>query len=139
MKLKKETSKDSVDRQPSKPIRRVRSFVPATIIGFALAALALSACGEGDASTAATTYDTNGSAVVIRDLAFEPETLTVEAGDTVTWSWEDGAIDHDVVGDGFRSDVMSEGTFRHRFDEPGTYAYECTLHPNMTATIEVSR
>jgi plastocyanin len=34
---------------------------------------------------------------------------------------------------------VSEGTFHHRFDEPGTYDYVCTLHPNMTGTIEVTR
>jgi plastocyanin len=43
-----------------------------------------------------------------------------------------------VVGDGFRSDTRSDGTFSHRLDEPGTYEYACTLHPNMTGTIEVT-
>jgi plastocyanin len=58
---------------------------------------------------------------------------------TVTWVWNDGAIAHDVKGDGFRSEVMAEGTFGHRFAQPGTYDYVCTLHPNMTGTIEVTR
>ena len=106
----------------------------------ALVALALGACGTSGASTAATSDDAAGRpTVTIQDLAFEPESLTVEAGDTVTWTWDDGAIEHDVAGDGFRSEVMSEGSFRHRFDEPGTYEYVCTLHPNMTGTIEVTR
>jgi plastocyanin len=77
--------------------------------------------------------------VVIEDLAFAPETLTVEVGDTITWVWRDGSIKHDVSGDDFASEVTSEGTFRHRFDNPGTYDYVCTLHPNMTGTIEVTR
>jgi plastocyanin len=64
--------------------------------------------------------------------------LTVEAGETVTWLWDDGANDHDVTADSFRSEAMSEGTFRHRFDEPGTYDYKCTLHTNMFGTIEVT-
>jgi plastocyanin len=138
MTWKEETPNDLVNARPStKPVQRARSFMLATIIGLALAALVLSACGEGEASPAATEDDTNGPAVVIRDLAFEPETLTVKARDTVTWRWDDGAIDHDAMGDGFHSDVMSQGTFRHRFEEPGTYEYVCTLHPNMTGTIEV--
>ena len=103
-----------------------------------LVALVFSACGSGDASPAATT-DNDGRTVVIEDLAFAPETLTVEPGDTVTWVWQDGSIDHDVSGDGFASEEMSEGTFDHRFDEPGTYEYVCTLHPTMTGTIEVTR
>jgi plastocyanin len=109
----------------------------AALVGFL--ALALSACGTGDASTPATAADTDGPTVAIEDLAFGPETLTVEAGDTVTWVWKDGVIAHDVAGDDFQSEVMSEGTFSHRFDEPGTYDYVCTLHPNMTGTIEVTR
>ena len=139
MTAKKETPKELVKAQPStKFVPQVRSLMTATIIGLALVALLLSACGEGDASPTAT-GDDNGPNVVIRDLAFEPETLMIAAGDTVTWRWDDGAINHDVVGDDFGSEVISEGTFAHRFDDPGTYEYECTLHPNMTGTIEVTR
>ena len=104
-----------------------------------LAVLALSACGSGEASTAAAEPDVDGPTVTIEDMAFAPETLTVEASDTVTWVWNDGAIDHDVAGDDFQSEVISEGTFQHRFDESGTYDYVCTLHPNMTGTIEVNK
>ncbi|HZK52182.1 MAG TPA: plastocyanin/azurin family copper-binding protein [Actinomycetota bacterium] len=102
-------------------------------------ALTLGACGTGDASDPATASEGDGPSVVIEDLAFEPETLTVEAGDTVTWTWNDGAVTHDVSGDDFQSEVISEGTFQHRFDESGTYDYVCTLHPNMTGTIEVNK
>jgi plastocyanin len=112
-------------------------FIPVALAG--LLVLVLSACGASDASPAATAGDNDGRTVVIEDLAFAPETLTVEAGDTLTWVWRDGSINHDVSGDDFASEVMSEGTFRHRFDDPGTYDYVCTLHPNMTGTIEVTR
>jgi plastocyanin len=106
----------------------------------ALLALALSACGTSGATTTAPAADNNGGpTVAIQDLAYTPKRLTVPAGATVTWVWRDGAIAHDVKGDGFRSKVIAEGTFRHRFSEPGTYDYVCTLHPNMTGTIEVTR
>ena len=106
-----------------------------------LLALALSACGSGKAAEAppAPADNNGGPTVTIKDLAYTPQTLTVAAGDTVTWVWNDGAIAHDVKGDGFRSKVMAEGTFSHRFDQPGSYKYLCTLHPNMTGTIEVTR
>lgn len=103
-----------------------------------LLALALSACGTSGASTTAPAAEDGGPTVAIQDLAYTPETLTVQAGATVTWVWRDGAIAHDVNGDDFRSEVISEGTFRHRFDQPGTYDYLCTLHPNMKGTIEVT-
>jgi plastocyanin len=104
-----------------------------------LLALALGACGTDEASPAATpAADPGGSTVTIQDMTYTPKTLTVPAGTTVTWVWNDGAIAHDVKGDGFRSKVIADGTFRHRFDQPGTYDYLCTLHPNMTGTIEVT-
>jgi plastocyanin len=113
-----------------------RHLVLAALLG--LIALALSACGTGDASEPTTASDTEGPSVVIEDLAYEPDALTIEAGETVTWTWNDGTVEHDVKGDDFQSEVMSEGTFSQRFDEPGTFDYLCTLHPNMTGTIEVT-
>jgi plastocyanin len=102
--------------------------------------LALGACGSGQAAeTPQATAGTGGPTVTIKDLAYTPEKLTVAAGATVTWVWQDGAIAHDVKGDGFKSKVIAEGTFPHRFDQPGTYQYRCTLHPNMTGVIEVTR
>jgi plastocyanin len=104
-----------------------------------LLALVLGACATNEASPAAAPADAGGSTVTIEDLAYTPQRLTVPVGATVTWVWRDGAITHDVKGPGFRSEVISEGTFRHRFTQPGTYDYLCTLHPNMTGTIEVTR
>jgi len=104
-----------------------------------LLALTLSACGSGEAAeTPPAAAGNGGPTVTIKDMAYTPATLTVPAGTTVTWVWRDGAIAHDVKGDGFQSKVQSAGTFSHRFDQPGSYDYLCTLHPNMTGTIEVS-
>jgi plastocyanin len=107
-----------------------------------LLALALSACSSSGATTTGDTRaeagDPGGPTVTIKDLAYTPATLTVPAGATVTWVWRDGAIAHDVKGDGFQSKVIAKGTFSHRFTQPGTYDYVCTLHPNMTGTIEVN-
>jgi plastocyanin len=115
--------------------RRLAVFALAGVL-----ALALGACGSGEASEAPPAADSNaGPTVAIKDLAFTPATLTVPAGTTVTWVWRDGAIAHDVKGDGFQSKVQSAGTFSHRFADPGGYDYLCTLHPNMTGTIEVTR
>jgi plastocyanin len=108
-----------------------------------LLVLTLSACSSGAASESeaapAAADNNDGRTVTLQDLAYSPATLTVPAGATVTWVWRDGAITHDVKGPGFRSKVQAEGSFRHRFTQPGTYNYLCTLHPNMTGTIEVTR
>src|SRR5262245_60136564 len=105
-----------------------------------LLALTLSACGTGQAAQTpqAPTDTTGGPTVTIKNLAYTPATLTVQAGATVTWVWQDGAIAHDVKGNDFNSPVTAQGTFSHRFTTPGTYPYLCTLHPNMTGTIEVT-
>lgn len=69
-------------------------------------------------------------------MEFQDGTITVEAGTTVTWVWED-SMKHNVHGDGFESPLQSEGTFTRTFDEVGTYAYRCDPHSFMTGTITV--
>ena len=76
--------------------------------------------------------------VAVTDMRFEPASLEVEAGTTVTWLFDDGSVRHDVVGDGWGSEVERDGTFTHTFDEPGTYAYDCTLHRGMTGEVVVT-
>lgn len=108
----------------------------------ALLALALAACDQAatvaddPAADAVATAD----AVTVENMAFAPDTLTVPAGTTVTWTFADGAIPHDVVFDdgSVASEQLTDGTFSHTFEEPGTYTYHCSLHPNMTGTIEVT-
>jgi plastocyanin len=74
--------------------------------------------------------------VAVLGRSFDPETLVVTEGTTVTWVWEDTSA-HDVVGDGFDSGIQSTGTFVFTFDETGTYPYVCTLHPGMDGTVVV--
>jgi plastocyanin len=108
-----------------------------------LLAVALGACGTSGATTtddtpAEAADPTAGPTVTLKDLTYSPKTLTVKAGTTVTWVWRDGAITHDVKGDNFQSKIQAQGSFRHRFTQPGSYDYLCTLHPNMTGVIEVT-
>jgi plastocyanin len=102
----------------------------------AAAAAALLATGCASQGSADPPTSVEGPAVAVRDYQFEPASLTVEAGATVTWVWE-GRAPHDVVGQGFESPDQSSGTFRHTFEQPGTYAYECTIHPGMEGNIVV--
>ena len=101
----------------------------------------LTACGassDGGGSTSA--GPAKKGTVILRDISFKPDKVDVKAGDTVTWSFEDQGISHDVVADdgSFKSEVKDSGTFRHTFDEPGTFTYKCSLHPTqMTGTVTV--
>ncbi|MER6078453.1 cupredoxin family copper-binding protein [Streptomyces sp. NPDC001833] len=84
-----------------------------------------------------------GHAVAIKNFAFAPATLKVPAGTTVTWTNQDTDA-HTVTSDGSGGPLHSaalatHGTYSYTFTKPGTYAYLCTIHPFMTATVEVTR
>lgn len=78
--------------------------------------------------------------VRIEDFAFAPQTVGAKAGQQVTWEHQDAGVTHTVaaVGGGFRSGDLEEGdTFSHRFPTAGTFAYRCTVHPDMRGTVKV--
>jgi plastocyanin len=71
---------------------------------------------------------------------YDPQTLTVNVGDTVTWVNNGGDV-HTVTGDGgsFDSDDLKHGaSWSYTFTAPGTYTYYCVPHPWMTATVVVN-
>jgi plastocyanin len=81
-----------------------------------------------------------GAAVTIVDFAFQPASLEVPIGTTVTWT-NSGAAPHTVTADdgAFDSGTLQPGgTFSVTFDTPGTFAYHCEIHPSMMATIIVT-
>jgi plastocyanin len=93
--------------------------------------------------TGAPTAPVAGSTVAIKNFAFSPATLKVTAGTTVTWTNQDTDA-HTVTSSGAGGPLHSaalatRATYSYRFTKPGTYAYLCTIHPFMTATVEVTR
>ncbi|MCW2869434.1 cupredoxin family copper-binding protein [Actinacidiphila oryziradicis] len=94
-------------------------------------------------ATRAPTAPVAGDAVAIKNFAFSPAVLKVKAGTTVTWTNQDTDA-HTVTSTGSGGPLKSaalatRATYRYTFTKPGTYAYLCTIHPFMTATVEVSR
>lgn len=82
-----------------------------------------------------------GHQVLMSGYAFSPRTLTITAGDTVTWTNQDQAP-HDVETTSGPASVHSPmlskgGSWSHTFTTPGTYGYLCTVHPGMTAQLVV--
>ena len=82
---------------------------------------------------------------------FDPETVTIQAGDTVEWDFvffsNDPFASHTVTSgadghsDGrFGSAVMNSGTFSHTFSDPGNFPYFCQIHfsMGMTGTVKVN-
>src|SRR5947207_10775413 len=81
------------------------------------------------------------ASVTIAGKAFGPAAVTVNPGDSVTWSWAEGPHSVHVV-DGpatFDSGVKDAGgTYTHVLTAPGTYRYQCDVHPSMRGVITVA-
>ena len=107
-----------------------------------LAAVLVAGCADGGdrPSSAATEPPVDGvTEVVAKDNRFSPAAIQVPAGTEVTWAFKDGLVPHNVVGEGWGSEEpQRSGTLRHVFEQPGTYAYECTLHAGMTGRVAVT-
>ncbi|HIG63338.1 MAG: hypothetical protein CXT74_00435 [Methanobacteriota archaeon] len=77
----------------------------------------------------------------IDDFAFNPNEITIVAGDSVTWYNNDSAS-HTVEGDEgeFSSGNLNPGDdFPHIFDVEGDYSYHCGHHSSMTGIIHVDK
>lgn len=77
--------------------------------------------------------------ISIANFAFAPASISVNAGDTVTWTNKD-SMGHSVVADGggFQSSVLNQDqSFSHVFSSAGTFSYHCGLHPSMKGTVTV--
>jgi plastocyanin len=98
--------------------------------------------------------------VFVRDSSYQPSQVTIGAGETVTWSHDDGSTPHTVTSDDpsaedFDSDpnnrcptTRTEGclgqggspqvrTFSHKFNNPGSFSYHCRVHSFMHASVVV--
>jgi len=73
--------------------------------------------------------------VSVKDNLFEPKTITVNGGDTVTWQYA-GQNEHTVTADdgSFDSGDLKTGektSFSFTFTKSGTFAYHCKYHGAM--------
>jgi plastocyanin len=77
--------------------------------------------------------------VSIKNLAFNPATVTIHVGDSVIWTNNDGFA-HTVTADGgtFGSPNLPAGaTFSHTFNSAGEFAYHCAIHLSMKGKVVV--
>jgi len=110
---------------PSRRHRHVRLLVAAAT---GIAALATAA------SVVAADTD-----VTIANFAFAPDPVTVNVGDTITWTNNDSAPHTATADDGsFDTGQLAQGDSGDvTFDTAGSFAYHCSVHPNMTGTVVV--
>jgi plastocyanin len=127
---------------------RVPLAVSATIV---LLALVLAACSSGSSSSG----NSNSSTITMGSGVFSGNTsITIKAGDTVTFDDSAGGPHDLVIGTGGQftaasgapSDLNSAGgvTFQGGdkktivFSNAGTFHITCTIHPSMAATVIVT-
>jgi plastocyanin len=97
--------------------------------------------GGGSTSTSPAASSGGGVTIKMQNIQFAPKDTTVKVGQKVTWT-NDDSTDHNVTADSgadFKSKDFGKGsTFDFTPDKAGTIKYECTLHPGMTATLNVT-
>jgi plastocyanin len=117
---------------PSAPLATpAPTAVPATLAPTTASEAPSSAGGGGS----------TGTAVSIKDFAFDPPALTVKVGQEVTWT-NTGVAVHTVTFDTGGTDsgnLSAGGTFKHTFDAAGTFSYHCNIHSVMQGTISATQ
>lgn len=92
---------------------------------------------SGNQSGAQTSNPNN---IEIGGFAFNPSTLTIKTGETVTWSNMD-PVSHTITSDSgseLNSAPIPNGqTYSHTFNTVGTYSYHCSIHTSMKGQIIV--
>lgn len=75
------------------------------------------------------------------NYTFAPASITVNEGDTITWTNQDTAPHTVATTSGpqsLNSPYLSKGqSWSYTFSAPGTYEYYCTVHPDMRARVVV--
>jgi len=132
-----------------KNLNNSKNKLMAGISILAMSLLILSSCNKSTAYNTPGTGGTGGTGgsggpgtneVFIQGMAFNPASITVTAGTTITWTNKD-AIGHTVTSNTklFNSGTLQQGgTFSFTFPTAGTFSYYCTIHPSMVASVTVN-
>src|SRR3990167_9426744 len=70
--------------------------------------------------------------ISIKNFAFNPATINIKIGTTLTWTNEDSAPHTVTSEENFDSGTLTSGeTFVFTFNDKGTFDYICTIHPSI--------
>lgn len=75
-----------------------------------------------------------GATVGVVNFEYQPTTVTVQVGDTVTWNNTEGFHSVDADDGTFGNAPGTGWTFTHTFTAPGTYEYFCEIHSTASGT-----
>jgi plastocyanin len=105
----------------------------------AVLAIAVVSFGLAVWTAPAASIETKANTVSIVNFQFTPAEVTIAPGESVTWVNDDGAPHGLEYHDGSAGkDLLLPGaSYNRRFDQPGTYDYNCSVHPYMTGRVIV--
>ena len=114
------------------------------ITGAAVGTAQVTATVDGKSASVAITvvqsFPSTGT-VTVSNNTFTPADLDINSGGSVTWTWAQGAVDHNVNFTGPASvtaiGVRSTGSEARTFNTAGLYSYVCTIHQGMNGTVAV--
>ena len=117
------------------PAAAPAAAAPSAAATSAAAAAATNSTGSASTASAGAASGT----IAINDVGFAPASFRVAVGGTVTFNNTGKAMHTVTAANGsFDSDMIrSGGTWAHTFTTPGSFAYNCILHPTMRGTIVV--
>ena len=133
---------------------RKRKLIALLFLGSAL----IGACTDNAGTSKSGSSGDDATDIAVVNIAYDPASIEIDAGTSIRWLNEDEGVRHTVtsglpgdngvpgvsegeppkpdgVFDGDLPDASSGFTFT--FDEPGTYAYFCRVHPSMTGEVIV--
>ena len=115
----------------------MRAAIRCSVVALALLVLApaVGAHERGSGSSAATQV----ARVRVIDFGFRPRNLMIARGTVVRWVNRGNRTHTTTSNTGLWNRTLSPGeVFRRRFRRMGTFAYHCSIHPQMTGTITVT-
>jgi plastocyanin len=119
--------------------------LPGTVGPITITAAADVPTGSPQTYTAEATEVSTSAEVSVVNNAFNPSTITIAPGTTVTWTWAPTAVLHNVAPVAGGTEPARSGnptnapfTHEHTFNNPGTYNYTCEVHgPAMSGVVTV--
>lgn len=125
------------------PRRSFLGLAAVSVLGLTVAGCGSDDKGSASSTTTASAGSSSGNGdlqIAMENIQFVPKVATAKVGQKVTWTNKD-SVQHDVralKGAKFQSSLFGkDGSYSFTPKEPGTIAYDCSVHPGMVGVLKV--